>query len=76
MTITWNADDLKVCYKDPVQITKFPCYLLSVYGEELKPKRGKFNDYLGMDINFSENVAVKVSMFKYVEKYRHISRGN
>ena len=31
-------------------------------------KRGGFHDYLGMDLDFSEKGAVKVSMIKYVKK--------
>ena len=35
---------------------------------DLKVKRGKVRDYFGMDIGFSEKIALKVSMIKYVKK--------
>ena len=55
-------------HKDPVHINIFPCYLSSIYGKELKVKRVNFHDYFGMDFDFCEKGAVKVSMIKYAKK--------
>ena len=68
MTVTLYVNDLKLYHKDPDHITKFVCYISSIYGKDLKVKRGKVRDYLGMDIGFSEKIALKVSMIKYVKK--------
>ena len=35
MIATWNVDNLKVFHKDPLEITKFACWLLGIYGENL-----------------------------------------
>ena len=48
MNVTWYEDELKVSHEEPVHITKFVCYLSSLYGKELKVNRGKFHHYLGM----------------------------
>ena len=36
MTVTWHAYDLRVYHKDPVHITKFAFYFVSMYGKEIK----------------------------------------
>ena len=68
MMVTWNLDNLKVYHKDPYQITKFASYLSIIYGEKLTVKRGKVHDYPGMELDYSEEVSVKVSMIKYTGK--------
>ena len=55
--------------KDTVHITKFACYLLSIYGKALKVKIVKFHDDLGMDLGFPEMGSVMVSMIKYMKKF-------
>ena len=52
MNVSFHFYDLKVSHKDLFQIAKCLCYLSSIYGKELKLKRGKVHDYLGMDIDF------------------------
>ena len=68
MTSTWHVDDLKVSYKDPYQVTKFPAYISSVYGKNLNINRGKVHDYLGLDLDYYEYGKVKISMINYVQK--------
>ena len=68
MTVTWHVDDLKVSHKDPFDIIKFTTYLSSIYGVKLMVKRGKVHDYLGMDVDFSQKGALKVSMIPYTGK--------
>ena len=53
-------------HKNPLKMTKFACYLQLIYGDELTVKHGKVHNYLGMDLNYSGNGSVKVSMIKYV----------
>ena len=62
--------DLKVSHKESI-FTKFACYLSSIYTNGLKLKRENFHNDLGMDIDFSENGSVKVSILKYVKKIKH-----
>ena len=68
ITVTWHVDDLKVSHENLFEVTKFACYLQSIYGENLTVKRGKVHNYLGMDLDFSENGSIKVLMIKYVGK--------
>ena len=68
MTVRWHVDDLKVSHKDPYQITKFSSYILIIYGEKLAVKQGKVHEYLGMDLYYSYEGLVKVSMIKYTGK--------
>ncbi len=68
MTITWHVDDLKVSHVNPFQITKFAAYLAAIYGNGLVVHRGKIHDYLGMDLNFTTDRIVQVSMITYTSK--------
>ena len=68
MTVRWHVDDLKVSHKDPYQITKFSSYLSRIYGKKLEVKTGKVHYYIGMGLDCSEEVSVKVSMIKYTCK--------
>ena len=60
--VTWHIDDLKVSYQYEFEITKFASYLSDIYGKKLTVHRGKVHEYLGMDLDYSEEVKVKVSM--------------
>ena len=53
MIVTWHVDDLKISYIDGWEITKIIKRLASIYGD-IKVKRGKQHDYLGIDINYSK----------------------
>ena len=68
MTVIWHVDDLKVSHKDPKEIDKFATYLSGIYGEKLTVHRGKVHDYLGIDLDYSEDGNVKISMIKYIIK--------
>ena len=68
MTVTCDVENLKVSHKDPYHITKFASYLSIIDGEKLAVKQGKVHDYLEMDLDYSEEGLVKVSMIKYTGK--------
>ena len=42
----------------------FASCLSGIYGKKLEVHRGKVRDYLGMDLEYSGEVKVKVSMIK------------
>ena len=65
MTVVWHVDDLKVSHKKAIEITKLAMYLDDIY-PGLKVNHGKIHDYLGMNLDFSEDVNVKVSMIPYL----------
>ena len=64
MTIVWHVDDLKVSNVDSFEITKFAGYLSIVYGG-LEVHMLKVHDYLVMDLHYSDQLTVKLSMIKY-----------
>ena len=68
MTVTWHVDDLEVSQVDPFRITKFACYLQSIYREKLTVKWDKVHHYVGMGFGYSKKGTDKVSMIKYVGK--------
>ena len=68
MTTAWHVDDLKVSNKNPFDITLFPQYLSTKYGEQLSVKRGHVHDYLGMDLDYSTKGEYKIVMIKYLKK--------
>ena len=67
MTVLWHVDDLKISCKDNVAITKLLVYLSGIYGDNIVVRRGKQHDYLGMDLDFSEDGIFKCSMIPYID---------
>ena len=65
MTLVRYDDDLKVSHESSFEITKFALYLEDVY-DGLTVHRGTVHNYLGMDLNFSEDGEVKVLIIKYI----------
>ena len=65
MTVVWHADDLMVSHADSFEFTKLSGYPSSTYGG-LSVHRGEIHDYLGINLNYSKQVTVKVSMIKYL----------
>ena len=70
MTVVWHVDDLKVSHAKAIKITKLAMYLDGIY-PGLKVNRGKIHDYLGMNLDFSEDGNVKVSMIPYLLEILH-----
>ena len=70
MTVVWHVDDLKVSHKKDIEITKLAMYLNDIY-TGLKVNQGKIHDYLGMNLDFSEDGNVKVSMILYLNEILH-----
>ena len=52
ITVLWHVDDLKVSHVDPNLVTQMVDWLKSIYGD-MKVTRGKINEYLGMDLDYS-----------------------
>jgi hypothetical protein len=71
LKVVWHVDDLMVSCEDDFELTKFSCYLGSIYGTKLSMHMGRKHDYLGG--------ALEVSMFKYlknaIEEFPEIIRG-
>jgi len=79
LTVVWHVDDLMVSCEDDFELTKFSCYLGSIYGTKLSMHMERKHDYLGVDMEFCEDGALEVSMFKYlknaIEEFPEIIRG-
>ena len=68
-TVTWHVDDLKILHVDEVENTLLIHKILRIYGEKLTCSHRKVHDYLGMDLDFTEEFSVKISMIKYIKKF-------
>jgi len=67
-TVTWHVDDLKVSHLDPAVNTQLIKELAKIYGPGITVSRGKVHDYLGMDLDYTGDRNVKISMIKYLKK--------
>ena len=65
--MVWHVDDLMVLCEDNFEMTKFLCYLGNLYGPKLSMHMGHKHDYLGVDMEFCEDGALEVSIFKYLQ---------
>ena len=68
LTKLWHVDDLKISHWKEDKVTKFILGLAKIYGDKISIHRGKVHDYLGMDLDYSNNGMVKISMIKYIKK--------
>jgi len=66
LTVVWHVDDLMATCEDDFELTKFSCYLGRIYGPKLSMHTGRKHDYLGVDLEFTDEGTLEVSMFKYL----------
>ena len=66
-TICWHVDDLKISHKNPKVVDGVINMLESIYGP-VSVERGTKHTYLGMDLHFTKEKEVKVSMVHYLEE--------
>ena len=64
LTVVWPVNDLKVSHKNAFEITQLAGCLDDIY-PGLKVNHRKVHDYLGMNLNFSKDGNVKISMKPY-----------
>ena len=68
MPIIWHVDDfLKISHQDGLEITKVIKWFGKIYGD-IKVKRGRKHQYLGMGMDFEERGIVRISMILYVKE--------
>ena len=65
-TVIWHVDDLKASHVDPGVNTAFGQWLKVKYGD-CKEHRWKHHEYLGMDLDYSEQGKVKIRMVPYLK---------
>ncbi len=63
-----QQNKIAISHVDPFQITKFAACLASIYGNGLVVHRDKVHNYLGMDLNFANEVVAQISMITYTTK--------
>ena len=66
LTVLWHVDGLKVSCKDSLEVTKLLAHLDGIY-PNLVAHRGKKGDYLGMNLDFSEDGVFTVDMIPYIK---------
>ena len=69
-TVLWHVDDIKISHSDPVVVTEIITKLQAEFGKELPltVTRGKKHEYLGMEIDFSKEGKVVITMINYIEE--------
>ena len=71
MTVCWHVDDLKVSHVEDSEIDKFIVHIKNNYEDEkigtVKTSRGAVHKYLGMQLDFSVDGKVSISMKEYIE---------
>ena len=68
MTIIWYVDDLKVCHLSKEAVTAFAVKMSEIFGPKTTISRGRVHQYLGMDMDWSQQGTLIVSMIKYLQK--------
>jgi hypothetical protein len=68
-TKTWHIDDLKLSHASSDEVTKTIEWLKSIYGQDMRVSRGKKHDYLGMDLDYSNDGEVKITMINYLKGF-------
>ena len=66
-TIVWYVDDVKVSHDDEKVVDEIFDSMNKKFGN-LKPKKGKKHEYLGMDIVFRDDGTVSIDMSKHVNE--------
>ena len=70
ITVVWHVNNLKVSHKDSFEVTILAVYLTVTY-EGMKVNWGKVKDYLVINLDYSEEIIVKVSIIKYLNNVLH-----
>ena len=69
MTDCWHVDDLKVSHKEEIAIDAFVLNICKIFGNGTKVSRGRVHNYLGMDMEWSQDRTMIVSMIKYLKNH-------
>jgi len=71
-TVTWHVDDLKVSHIELRVNDAFIEHFKHLYNRDslksVTVTRGKIHDYLGINLDYTHDGSVRISMIKYVDK--------
>ena len=68
ITVIWYVENRKACYEDELKLMKLVMFLGGKYRDKITVSRGIVHDYLGLDMNFSSEGVMRLSMIKHLEK--------
>ena len=68
VTFCWHVDDLKVSHKEESAIDAFVLKICKIFVNFTKVSRGKVQYYMVMDMDWSQDGTIIVSMIKYLQK--------
>jgi hypothetical protein len=66
-TVIWHMDDLTLSHVSSDKVTNTIKWLKSIYGKDMRVSRGKKHAYLGMDLDYSNDEEVKITMINYLK---------
>jgi hypothetical protein len=66
-TLTWHVEYIKMSHDDHKEVTRVIEWLKGIYGDKMHVSRGLVHDYLGMTLDYSTKVEVKVTMVDYLK---------
>ena len=67
MTVTLYANDLKISHKGAAEVTRLIDYLEGIY-EDMAVQRGKNPKYLGMELDYSSDGEVTITINSYIKE--------
>jgi hypothetical protein len=67
LTVIWHVNNLMGMCEEDFELTKFLCYLAKIYGTKLAMHTGREHNYLGMDMEFTSEGTLQVSMITYLK---------
>jgi hypothetical protein len=66
LPVVWHVDNLMALCGDPFELMKVSCYLGKLHRPKLSMHMGSKHDYLGVDMEFSEDGVLGIPMFNYL----------
>ena len=67
MFVCWHVDVLKISHKEESSIYMFVLKSFHIFGNDTKISGDKVHEYLGMDMDWSQDRTMIVSMIKYLQ---------
>ncbi len=67
MAVIWHVDNSMGTCTEDFKLMKFSCYSAKIYGPKLSMHTGNKHNYLGVDLEFNDDVTLNVSMVNYLK---------
>ena len=66
MTVRWYVDDLKISHIEDNAIIALCTWICRIFGDGTKIATGKLHEYLGMEMDWSQDTTMIISVIKYL----------